>query len=158
MPAGARDEDDARALRITIGTDPRIVGPTAARVRAFCGALGIAADDVALIDRCVTAALDDAVVHAYAGRDDGSIAIAVTLHGDTLSVAIEDSGNPVSMARLLGPRSSDPPGLARGPRDRTAAVALLRDTMDEVTYASASGVNTLTFARGVTFEIPPRAT
>jgi anti-sigma regulatory factor (Ser/Thr protein kinase) len=156
-PAVPSAADEPRTFRMVVESDPTAVTRVTARLRALCQAMDILADDVEALETCAARALEHTLAHAYAGRADGAVTVSLTLRGETLSLAVEDEGNPMPIARLLTSRPRALPAGARSTTER-GPLALLKESMDEVSYACVSGRNRLTFAKRVTFASRPRPT
>src|ERR1700754_4977824 len=87
--------------------EPASVTLVRGHVRTFAQAHGVAPAEVVDLTLAVTEAVTNSVIHAYVGRDPGTIRVEVTTAADELTVTVTDDG------RGMQPRA-DSPGLGLG--------------------------------------------
>jgi PAS domain S-box-containing protein len=87
--------------------DPRSVGELRRAVKAFAQDQGVEPDALASLTLAVSEALTNAVLHAYVGREPGTISVVAEAVRDEFRVRVIDDG------RGMRPRS-DSPGLGLG--------------------------------------------
>lgn len=146
-----------RAFAFSIDSDLVFVARLAAELRDACAELGVAEGDATAVEICLVEAVNNAIEHAYGGRPGSRVEVAVELVGDELSIEIRDTGLALPRGLLDEAQSvehplHDPDALP----ERGMGLAILKEAMDEVSYASAGGVNTLTLCRRVALS-PQRA-
>jgi serine/threonine-protein kinase RsbW len=139
-----------RAFAFSIDSDLAFVARLAAQLRAACAELGVAEVDATAAEICVVEAANNAIEHAYGGRPGSRVEVTLALAGDELSIEIRDTGVPLPRGRLDEAQSvehplHDPDALP----ERGMGLAILKEAMDDVSCASAGGVNTLTLCRRV---------
>ena len=114
-------------VELELPPEPGSVTKARQAVVELARAVGAAADDVAL---AVSEAVGNAVVHAFRGRDPGTIAVSAAVEEDTLCVTVADDGTGM-MPNL------ESPGLRIGS-------SLISRLSDEAKFESTEGGTTVT--------------
>ena len=92
------------SLELSLTAESESVGAARHAVSEFAGEHGADADDVAL---AVSEAVSNAIVHAFRGREPGTVDVRALVEGGTLVVSISDDGVGVAP-------NPDSPGLGLG--------------------------------------------
>lgn len=113
----------------------------AAHLRRRGAALHV--DDVAMIDLelALVEAANNVVLHGYAGRQEGTIAITVNRVGDVLVIELRDGGVPIPRSVL----SAHLPASIEAECGR--GIAIIRSCIDDIGYSQEGGVNVLRLAK-----------
>ncbi len=137
----------APGFRMAIGNDLGEVAGVSERFGRFADAHGVPAG----VRRSVQVALDDllsnSIMHGYAGRPGGEVAIQAELSADRIRITITDDGEPFDPLAAASPDTSLtaeqrlPGGLG---------IHLVRQLMDEVSYERKGGRNIVTVAKRLT--------
>ena len=110
-------------------------------VRAFGVEQGLTPGDAALLELAVVEAVNNAILHAYAGIDQGQVRVDMTRQGNRLIFAVTDWGQPFDLASQMARarERNQSPDLAEHGR----GLALINQIMDQVEYSSQGGANTM---------------
>jgi serine/threonine-protein kinase RsbW len=115
---------------------PSTVGQIRRRAAAFASAAGASKELTTAVALAVSETVTNAVVHAYAGREPGSVRVECRMDGQRLTVRVIDEGTGIA-AR------DDSPGVGHG----LATVGALAQALDITSRADGSGtVVTMSFA------------
>lgn len=141
-------ELNERRVALAIPSDMLCVPEAGARIRRFCEEASLADDDVAEIELCVVEALNNAIEHAYGLRPGQEVLVVASLGEAGLSIDVSDHGRAIPHAVLLGPDrlAFDPVDIGALP-ERGLGLAIIRRVMDEVSYRTHEGRNTLSLVR-----------
>lgn len=123
----------------------------AAEMRSVMANFGCSDELVAKCELCAVEAMNNVVEHAYAGRLPARFSFQISRFGDTIELAVSDTGRPLPEGVLAGtrlPQSDDEP------REGGYGLALIRELMSDVHYQRKSGVNTLTMSTSITKSSP----
>jgi serine/threonine-protein kinase RsbW len=141
-------ELSGRRVTLVVPSDMLFVPEAGARIRRFCEEASLAGDDVAEIELCVVEAVNNAIEHAYGLRPGREVFVVAALGEAGLSIDISDEGRSIPHAVMLGP---DPlafdPADIDGLPERGMGLAIIRRVMDEVSYRTHQGRNTLSLVR-----------
>lgn len=114
-------------------------------VRGVCACSPLSVEAYGEMEVCVVEAVNNAITHAYRREDGYRVDAAVTLHHDRISFEISDSGMAIED---FAPRSLefDPEVISSIP-ENGMGLFIIETIMDEVSYRSEDGRNTLSFCR-----------
>lgn len=134
------------------------VRDAAGAVREHCAGEGLGDMDVAMIELALVEALNNAVEHAYGGREDGEIRLRLAIDASRVEADVLDEGAPVdqvavdaaisanaedrAVAEDAG-ESGDRASLREGGR----GLGIIRGVFDEVTFTREGGANRLHLVR-----------
>lgn len=138
-------------IRLSIDSRLEEVRLLSAVVETLCGAVGLGPDTGGTVVIAVVEALNNAVIHAYGRREGHPVTLTVSLEPERLVFAVEDGGE--SLGQLRQPSLEfDPDDLSTLPTGGMG-LFIIHQTMDEVSYRSDLGLNTLTMVK----RLPPKA-
>ena len=114
-------------------------------VRGVCACSPLGAEAYDAMEVCVVEAVNNAIVHAYRRQLGFQVEAEITLHQDRISFEISDFGTAI---QEFAPRTLefDPEELASIP-ESGMGLFIIETIMDEVSYRSENGRNTLCFSR-----------
>lgn len=114
-------------------------------VRGICACSPLSAEVYGEMEVCVVEALNNAITHAYQRLDGFRVETYVTLHHDRITFEITDYGVAI---KEYSPRTLefDPEEIGSIP-ENGMGLFIIETIMDEVSYRSENGKNTLTFSR-----------
>jgi serine/threonine-protein kinase RsbW len=142
---------ETRQLRLTIDSDLRCVSLLGVSVRAVCLQEGISEEDAANIELCVVEASNNAIEHAYENQAGQSLEVVLALSQQGVSVAVRDHGKSIPEGLL----EKLPQSIEFNPEELDAipeggmGLILVKSIMDQVSYSTKSGQNTLTMNRRI---------
>ena len=121
-------------------------------VRGVCAYSPLDPEAHGEMEVCVVEAVNNAITHAYRREEGYRVEAAITLHHDKIAFAITDCGLAI---RDFSPRTLefDPEVISSIP-ENGMGLFIIETIMDEVSYESKDGRNTLSFCRYFT---QPRA-
>lgn len=138
---------------MAITSDLRNVPLIGQAIQRLCSLTPLSDVDAHQIALCVVEAVNNAIVHAYGREAEHEVQVIFDQHSDRLIVQICDAGQAMDPKHLAPQTSSpldfDPHCLERIP-ERGMGLAIIRKTMDEVTYTTSHGRNILTLTRFLT--------
>lgn len=110
-------------------------------------------DDGAMIDLelALVEAANNVVLHGYAGRGDGAIAMAVDRVGDMLVIELRDRGMPIPAGAFTAHHS------AALSAESGRGLAIMRACVDDIGYRQEGAVNVLRLAKHLSAAPPPEA-
>jgi serine/threonine-protein kinase RsbW len=136
------------AISLQIDSDLASVELVAKAVRALCSDKldeGMLAD----VEISVVEAINNVIKHGYRGEKGQSVEVRINIRADRIVLDIYDKASPMP-DRLIASEATrldfDPSNLDALP-EGGIGMELMKMTMDEVTYSSASGVNRLTLTK-----------
>jgi len=114
-------------------------------VRGVCACSPLKAEAYGEMEVCVVEAVNNAITHAYRRQDGFKVETSITVHHDRISFEISDSGKSIED---YAPRSLefDPEVIGSIP-ENGMGLFIIETIMDEVSYSSREGKNTLSFCR-----------
>lgn len=122
------------------------VAEISARARAFCARAPLSERAAAQVELCIVEAVNNAIEHACGARPDMAVTLTVTRSAAALSIEVSDRGERMP-AELLKPGAPDrldfDPRNIEGLPERGLGLAIIKQVMDDVSYRSEEGVNTL---------------
>ena len=128
------------AVELRFANDLAGLAQLAERVQGFGAAQRLPASLVNAINVVLDEAVSNAINHGYAPGVRGEIAVRLRCATDRVAVEVEDDGRP------FDPLQAPPPDLSL-PLDRRPVgglgIHLIRNLMDEVSYARVGGRNVL---------------
>ena len=114
-------------------------------VRGICACSPLEVDAYGEMEVCVVEAVNNAITHAYLREHGFRVDAYITLHPDRISFEITDTGKP--MKDFAPPTLDyDPEEIATIP-ENGMGLFIIGTIMDEVSYRSEKGKNTLSFCR-----------
>lgn len=121
----------------------------ARRVRAFCRDLGMEEDEAAGVELAVVEAMNNAVLHAYDGSEDGKVELEMMRQpGGELVFAVTDWGRPFDFSAGTSGETVTPEDSAATLAESGRGLMIIGSIMDRLEYASADGANTLRLFKG----------
>ena len=114
-------------------------------VRGVCGCSPLEQECHAQMEVCVVEAVTNAIKHAYHRHEDYLVEAAITIYDDRILFEISDNGNAIVD---YAPRSLefDPEEIGSIP-ENGMGLFIIETIMDEVTYRTVDGRNTLSFSK-----------
>ena len=114
-------------------------------VRGVCACSPLKEEAYGEMEVCVVEAVNNAIAHAYRHENGFHVETAVTLHHDRIAFEISDSGKAI---KDFAPRTLefDPEEIGSIP-ENGMGLFIIETLMDEVSYRSEEGRNTLSFCR-----------
>ena len=142
-----------RRITLAITSDLQNVPLIGQAIERLCSLASLADVESHQIALCVVEAVNNAIVHAYNREAEHEVEVIFGQYPDRLIVQICDAGRTMDPKRLerqtASPLDFDPCCLERIP-ERGLGLAIIRKTMDEVTYTTSHGKNILTLTRFLT--------
>lgn len=139
-----------RRITLAIASDLQNVPLIGQTIQRLCSLVPLSDIESHQIALCVVEAVNNAIVHAYGREAEHEVEVVFAQYSDRLIVQICDAGRTMDATRLApqtaSPLDFDPGCLERIP-ERGLGLAIIRNTMDEVTYATSCGKNILTLTR-----------
>jgi serine/threonine-protein kinase RsbW len=127
-------------VELRLANDLAGLAGLAERVEGFGAAQGLSANVVNALNVVLDEAVSNAINHGYDAGVRGEIAVRLCRAGDGVLLEVEDDGRP------FDPLQTPPPDLSL-PLERRPigglGVHLIRNLMDEVSYARVGGRNVL---------------
>ena len=121
-------------------------------VRGVCAFSPLDSEAYGEVEVCVVEAVNNAITHAYRREEGFRVEAAITLHHDRISFEISDCGQPIR--DFTQPRSLEfDPAVVNSIPENGMGLFIIETIMDEVSYHSSNGRNTLCFCR---FFSPPQ--
>jgi serine/threonine-protein kinase RsbW len=161
MPAGRNHARDAKLAAVREATSPRLallvrsdksqIAAAAARVRSFCADSTLEPQALGEIELAVVEALTDAIENAYSFRSDEEVVLIATFTTSDLSLEISDCGAPISATVRCADAAPSSrvfdDGDVEADQERGLHLAIICTVMDDVSYESHEGRNTLRLLR-----------
>jgi serine/threonine-protein kinase RsbW len=134
-----------KTLHLSIDSKLSDVSLVGYAVRGVCACSPLSAESYDDMEVCVVEAVNNAIVHAYRKDDGFRVETAITLHQDRISFEISDFGTAIVE---FAPRTLefDPEEIGSLP-ENGMGLFIIETIMDEVSYRSENGRNTLSFCR-----------
>jgi serine/threonine-protein kinase RsbW len=150
LPESSRSETAAmkrpsKTVHLSIESRLSDVALIGHAVRGVCACSPLSVEAYGEMEVCVVEAVNNAITHAYRREDGYRVEAAVTLHHDRISFEISDCGMAIED---FAPRSLefDPEVISSIP-ENGMGLFIIETIMDEVSYCSKDGRNTLSFCR-----------
>jgi len=127
-------------VELRLANDLAGLAGLAERVEGFGAAQGLSANVVNALNVVLDEAVSNAINHGYDAGVRGEIAVRLRRAGDGVLLEVEDDGRP------FDPLQTPPPDLTLPLEQRPIGglgVHLIRNLMDEVSYARVGGRNVL---------------
>lgn len=139
-----------RRITLAITSDLQNVPLIGQAIQRLCSVISLSDLESHQIALCVVEAVNNAIVHAYGRESEHEVEVIFDQCSDRLIVQICDTGrtmDPKCLApQAASPLDFDPRCLERIP-EGGLGLAIIRTTMDEVTYTTSQGKNILTLTR-----------
>jgi len=135
----------SKTLHLSIESKLSDVALVGHAVRGICAFSPLDAKAYGEMEVCVVEAVNNAISHAYRHEDGFRVETDITLHQDRISFEISDSGKTM---QDFAPHSLefDPEETSSIP-ENGMGLFIIETIMDEVSYRSENGRNTLSFCR-----------
>src|SRR5690349_4698526 len=133
----------------TIDSDFDQVPDLGARVRASCEEMGLKSGDAIEIEICVVEAVNNVIEHGHSRRAGHPIEVTARLDGSTFITEVRDTGKAIPKEKLDAKDSEPDLDDVLSLSERGRGLATMRAVMDDVSYASRNGHNTLTLSKHV---------
>lgn len=139
-----------RRITLTITSDLHNVPLIGQAIQRLCSLAPLSDIESHQIALCVVEAVNNAIVHAYGREAEHEVEVVFGHYSDRLIVQICDAGRTMD-PKCLAPQAASPldfdPGCLERIPERGLGLAIIRTTMDEVTYTTSHGKNILTLTR-----------
>lgn len=139
-----------RRITLAITSDLRNVPLIGQAIQRLCSLTPLSDVEAHQIALCVVEAVNNAIVHAYDREAEHEVQVIFDQYSDRLIVQICDAGRTMDPKHLspqtASPLDFDPHCLEHIP-ERGLGLAIIRKTMDDVTYTTSHGKNILTLTR-----------
>jgi serine/threonine-protein kinase RsbW len=123
----------ANHIRVELTSDTRLLASVRSLVRTYFRDAGIPADRVDEVVLAVDEACSNAMRHAYHGRTDGRINLELAADSGTVTVSLQDYGQPAPPERIAR-RELAPPENLDDLQIGGLGVQLIYEVFDEVEY------------------------
>ena len=134
----------AETVELRLANDLAALAELADRVERFGAEQRLSANVVNALNVVLDEAVSNAINHGYVAGVRGEIAVRLRRGADRVEVEVEDDGRPFDPLRAPPPDLSLP--LERRPIGGLG-IHLIRNLMDEVSYARQGGRNVLKMAK-----------
>ena len=143
--ACVRKEMASKTLHLSIESKLSDVALIGNAVRGVCACSPLSEESYGQMEVCVVEAVNNAIEHAYRQQVGFRVETEITLHPDRIMFEISDFGSPI---REFAPRTLeyDPEVIETIP-ENGMGLYIIETIMDEVSYRSENGKNTLSFCR-----------
>jgi serine/threonine-protein kinase RsbW len=135
----------SKTLHLSIDSKFSDVALIGHAVRGVCACSPLSVEVYDDMEVCVVEAVNNAIAHAYSRQGGFRVETAITLHQDRISFEISDFGAAI---REFTPRALefDPQEIDSLP-ESGMGLFIIETIMDEVSYRSENGRNTISFCR-----------
>lgn len=135
----------SKTLHLSIDSRLSDVALVGHAVRGVCACSPLTEEAYGEMEVCVVEAVNNAITHAYRRQDGFRVETAITLHPDRISFEVSDFGTSIVD---FAPRTLefDPEDIGSLP-ENGMGLFIIETIMDEVSYRSENGRNTLSFCR-----------
>lgn len=141
-----------KTLHLSIDSRLSDVALVGHAVRGVCACSPLHSEAYGEVEVCVVEAVNNAITHAYRREDGFRVEASITLHHDRISFEISDCGRPIED---FAPSSLEyDPEVVSSIPESGMGLFIIETIMDEVSYRSSKGRNTLSFCR---YFSPPQA-
>lgn len=144
--------DQAFTKTITLLIDSKLenVSLAGVAVRGICNYLSLSEIDTYYLELCVVEAVNNAIKHAYDQEEGHAVEIVIIYSSGEIIFRISDMGKRMI---LYGPGSLDfdPENIAFLP-EQGMGLYIINSIIDEVTYQSEGGKNTLTMRKRLNYK------
>ncbi|MDD3846573.1 MAG: ATP-binding protein [Syntrophorhabdaceae bacterium] len=141
--------EQASTKTITFLVDSKLknVSLAGVAIRGICGYLSLSEVDAYYLELCVVEAVNNAITHAYDGKEGHAVEVNITYSTEEIVLNITDRGKKMS---LYHPRflEFNPEDLKTLP-EHGLGLYIINSVMDEVIYTSEGGKNTLTMRKNL---------
>jgi len=135
----------SQEIQLVIDSSLQNVPLVGVAINALCASLSLGQTDAYQVELCAVEAVTNAIKHAYDNRLGFSVQVLFTTYPDKLVLAVCDEGK--KMSKLIVPALDfDPTDLEHLP-EGGMGLFLIHSIMDQVTYTSQHGKNTLTMIK-----------
>jgi len=140
---GTTEEKGCKTLNLSIESKLSDVALIGHAVRGVCACAPLSAEAYGAMEVCVVEAVNNAIAHAYRHQHGYRVETAITLHPDRISFEVSDFGTAIVE---FAPRTLefDPEDIGSLP-ENGMGLFIIETIMDEVSYRSENGRNTLSF-------------
>ena len=129
-------------MKLIITSDLDKVWLIGVSVRAVLAEASCSEETSFNVELAVVEAVNNAIEHAYQNEPDHEVEVILALGAQNVEVRVTDRGRPIPTGTLEQARQltfADPADLA----DSGRGLAIIQQIMDQVTYRTAEGANTL---------------
>jgi serine/threonine-protein kinase RsbW len=127
-----------KAIKLTIESRLENVFLVGLAVKGICGHIRLSSEETYNMELCVVEAINNAIEHAYSSRPGHDVELTVRLDPNQIRFQVCDKGKSLTALRLQTPEIDATHG--RG-------LYIIHTLMDEVTYHTSQGTNTLTMIK-----------
>jgi serine/threonine-protein kinase RsbW len=138
------------AVKLVIPSDLKNVYLVDMLIETLCSLVPLDESGAFWIKLCAVEAVNNAIIHAYGKSPDHEVAVRFRIEEDRIVLEVRDTGRAMPRHLLAGQdldalagRADDPESVATEGR----GLAIIRETMDEVTYGQVDGENRLTMVK-----------
>ena len=139
-----------RRITLAITSDLQNVSLVGQAVERLCSLIPLSDIESHQIALCVVEAVNNAILHAYHNETEHEVEVIFWHYPDHLILQICDTGRAMDPKHLepqtASPLDFDPSRLTSIP-EKGLGLAIIRETMDKVTYTASEGKNVLTLTR-----------
>ena len=134
-----------KTLHLSIASRLSDVALLGHAVRGVCACSPLDEEAYSEMEICVVEAVNNAITHAYRREDGNKVETAITLHHDRIAFEITDNGRAIEE---FAPRTLEfDPEIISSIPENGMGLFIIETIMDEVSYRSENGRNTLSFCR-----------
>lgn len=126
-------------------------------VRGIAQGFGLDETEAYLLELAVVEAVSNVIRHAYGGRPGHPVELSVTASEQGMAVEIRDRGVPMDTAILDRAGEFVEPENVSDLPEGGLGLSIIKQVMDEVSYTSKDGVNTLRMAKALKLTPPRRS-
>ena len=143
--ASAPADKPAKSLRLSIDSKLSDVALIGNAVRGVCACSPLGVEAYGDMEVCVVEAVNNAIAHAYRHQIGFQVEATITLHPDRICFEISDFGSAIEE---FAPRTLEfDPQVVDSIPESGMGLFIISAIMDEVSYRSEKGRNTLSFSR-----------
>jgi len=141
----ASEQKPSKTLNLSIDSKFSDVALIGHAVRGVCACSPLSVEAHSEMEVCVVEAVTNAIAHAYRREVGFRVEAAITLHQDRIAFEVSDFGTAI---KEFSPRTLefDPEEIGSLP-ESGMGLFIIETIMDEVSYRSENGKNTLSFCR-----------
>lgn len=141
---------NGKRITLAISSDLRNVPLIGQAVERFCALIPLSTVESHQIALCVVEAVTNAIVHAYGNEPEHEVEVVFGQYPDHVILQICDTGKTMD-PKCLEPRTPSPldfdPCHLNSIPEKGLGLAIIKVTMDDVTYTTRGGKNILTLTR-----------
>jgi len=145
---------DGRSIRLSIDSRLDHTALAGLAVHGVVRGFGLDESEAYLLELAVVEALTNVIRHAYAGRAGQPVEILLTVGEAGLALELRDHGRAMDPGLLAQAGEIPEPRSLDDLPEGGLGLAIIKQVMDEVSYASREGVNVLRMTKSLKLTSP----